>query len=125
MEDPRIVGWNEIRSSMECTVEFQNEIGDVFKQEIDAFYKDGEVLNITNVLEHRIPMRDGQRPVNVPQFPIALSLINDLRPVLIRFRDRMNIFEPAMGSQWNSPIMPVEKKEGGEPRIVSIKIYTQ
>ena len=119
MEDPRIVGWNEIRASMECTMEFQNEIGDMFNQEIDAFYKEGEVLNITNVLEHRIPMREGQRPVNVPQFPIALSLINDLRPVLIRFRDRMNIFEPAMGSQWNSPIMPVEKKEGGEPRIVS------
>jgi hypothetical protein len=64
-------------------------------------------------------MREGQRPVNVPQFPIALSQINELRPVMIRFRDQMNIFEPAMGSQWNTPIMPVEKKEGGEPRIVS------
>ncbi len=104
---------------MECTVEYQLIMKDVFKDDINAFYKDGEVLNITNVLEHRIPMREGQRPVNIPQFPIALSQINELQPVLLKFRDRMNIFEPAMGSQWNSPIMPVEKKEGGEPRVVS------
>ncbi len=94
---------------------------EMIMKEWSAFYKEGDVLNITNVLEQHIPIRDGQRPVNipVPQFPIALFQVSKLRPLLLRFRDKMNIFKPAMGSQWNFPIMPVGKKDGGEPRIVS------
>jgi len=104
---------------MQCEDEFKNQMERMVMQELTVFYKEGDMLIITNVLEHHIPMKEGQRPVNIPQFPIALSQVIELRPVMLRFRDRMNIFEPAMGSQWNSPIMPVEKKEGGEPRIVS------
>ena len=99
LEDPRWIGWRDIKSKMHCSAEFQKRLEELFEEEIGAFYKDGDILNITNVLVHRIPMREGQRPVNVPQFPIALSQINELRPVMIRFRDQMNIFEPAMGSQ--------------------------
>ena len=109
-------GWRLIRSEMQCEDEFKNQMERMVMQELAVFYKEGDMLNITNVLEHHIPMKEGQRPVNIPQFPIALSQVIELRPVMLRFRDRMNIFEPAMGSQWNSPLCQWKRR-----RVVNLE----
>jgi hypothetical protein len=84
-EDPRMSGWRSIKAAMECEVQYQQLMEEMIMEEWSAFYKEGDVLNITNVLEHHIPMREGQRPVNIPQF--SMSQVSELRPVLLRFGD--------------------------------------
>ncbi len=75
-----------------------------------ALSKDKFDLGLSDILEHKIHLRDNE-PVYHKQFPFSLAHLDEVRSNIDKWL-KLGIVEPAR-SRYNSPIFCVKKKGGG------------
>ncbi len=75
-----------------------------------ALSKDKFDLGLSDILEHKIHLRDSE-PVYHKQFPFSLAHLDEVRSNIDKWL-KLGIVEPAR-SRYNSPIFCVKKKGGG------------
>ena len=82
----------------------------------DVFHLDGDKLSCTSLVKHRIPIMDGQQPINQRQYRLPQahkSLIHKHVEELEKDGKVRKSLSP-----WNSPLLLVPKKSSEEGRMV-------
>ena len=92
------------------TQDIKGAIQQVLWKYSKAISKDKFDLGLTDILEHKIHLRDTD-PVYHKQFPFSLAHLEEVRANIDKWL-KLGIVEPAR-SRYNSPIFCVKKKGGG------------
>lgn len=75
----------------------------------DSFEKMGDKLGCTNLVQHRIILKDNVEPIKQRYYPISPALLKHMDLELQDMLDK-DVIEPS-SSAWSSPIVMVKKKD--------------
>ena len=81
----------------------------VLLRHFGVFALEGE-YGKTDLVEHRIRLKPGTKPVKITQRPVNPALEPDLRKQVLKWL-ATDVIEPS-SSPWSSPLVPVKKKSG-------------
>lgn len=98
-----------IRFSPNNSEEEKNLIQNICEEFADIFYIPGDKLSHTNLVEHRIPVKEGTTPIYTRQYRIPERQQAELDRQ-IHDLEKQGIIEPSF-SAWNSPLLLVDKKK--------------
>lgn len=84
-------------------------IKNICEEFADIFYLEGDILSHTDLVEHRIPIKEGSAPVFTRQYRFPQSQQTELNRQVEKLEEQ-GIIEPSF-SPWNSPLLLVNKKK--------------
>lgn len=93
-----------------CTEEEVNHIFRICEEFSEVFYVENDTLSQVDVIEHKIKLKNGTKPISARQYRIPESQKEELRK-MIKEMERQGIIEPS-NSSFNAPLLLIPKKNG-------------
>ena len=108
---------NHLRST--CQHSLQKELLNLLVKHKDAIALPGDALGKTDILKHKIKLKEGTQPIYIPAYRMPHSKLATLDKIIAEMLAQ-DVIEPT-DSEWNFPLILVPKSDGSLRPVVDYR----